>query len=89
MWYPKDYNKIFSIVIILKLMERSDSTIRQSSFVIPQDRPILKTNTVMSARSLMMMAEALFPAALSLFAVVWVVFFLRVLGVKRLSYKAV
>jgi hypothetical protein len=27
-WYPKDYNKIFSIVIILKLMERSDSTIR-------------------------------------------------------------
>ncbi len=33
-WYPKDYNKIFSIVIILKLMERSDSTIRHSSFDI-------------------------------------------------------
>ena len=30
----KDYNKIFSIVIILKLMERSDATIRHSSFDI-------------------------------------------------------
>jgi len=58
-------------------------------FSVFWDRPILRMNTLTSARSLTAATATPFPAGLSLFAAAWVVFLRRFLDGKKAGYTSV